>query len=370
MSELDVTVHRVDPALVVHLTGTLDGTLADDAALREAVAALSPSTSVLFDLREVGLLSAAGRRALLAVAEGLADRDVRCAVLVDPAGPTSAALRIAALPAGLEVFDTVEDAPPALRDALVVASGRPPPPDDQLAEQFAELTRLLLDVTTVGTALERIVHAGLSMVSGADMVSVTLHGTDGRFFTPAGTDTAAETLDEEQYRSGRGPCVDAALPDGAGFAASDDLSTEIRWPSFAARAGDLGFASVLSTDLNPRRPTALGGALNIYSKRVKGLDARARRTALLLAAHASLALAYTTAVEVADLRDEQLRRAIGSRDVIGQAKGILMARGGMTADEAFDVLRRTSQDLNVKLVDLARTLAGRADGLDGSGKRA
>ncbi len=77
----------------------------------------------------------------------------------------------------------------------------------------------------------------------------------------------------------------------------------------------------------------------------------------LLATHPSLALAATEAETRAELQATHLRKAIDSRDVIGQ--GLIMARQGVSADEAFDVLRRTSQDLNVRLADLARTLADR-----------
>ena len=79
----------------------------------------------------------------------------------------------------------------------------------------------------------------------------------------------------------------------------------------------------------------------------------------MFATHAAVALRGAQAVEAAELRATQLAEAVRSRDVIGQAKGILMERRGLTADEAFDTLRRTSQDLNVKLRDLAQTLAER-----------
>ncbi|MFD5824176.1 ANTAR domain-containing protein [Lentzea sp. NPDC060358] len=368
-TELDIAVHQVDPALVIRLSGTLDGTRAGHEALLDAVSALPPSGSVLFDLREVRLLTAAGGRALLSVVGGLADRGVRCEVVVDPATSAATALHLAGLPAGLEVAGSPDALSRGARDAVLLVSGEEPSgADASLAAQFAALTQVLLSVTTVGAALDRVVDAARSMVVGADMVSVTLRGADGRFFTPAETDAVAESLDQVQYRTGQGPCVDAALPDGPGFATSDDLRSERRWPGFSEQATGHGFASVLSTDLHPRRATALGGALNIYSKRVHGLNGRDRHTALMLAAHASLALAYTTTVEVADLHTRQMRRAIDSRDVIGQAKGILMARRGMTADEAFDVLRRTSQDLNVKLVDLARTLTEHPGEIGASGE--
>ena len=96
----------------------------------------------------------------------------------------------------------------------------------------------------------------------------------------------------------------------------------------------------------------LSGAAN-------GLDEADRDVLLLLATHASLALATTNAVTRAELQAANLRKAIDSRDVIGQAKGIIMARRGVSAEEAFDVLRRTSQDLNVKLSELASTLTTR-----------
>jgi AmiR/NasT family two-component response regulator len=99
----------------------------------------------------------------------------------------------------------------------------------------------------------------------------------------------------------------------------------------------------------------LSGALNIYSRRPNGLDEASRDPALLLATHASLALAGTRAVSRAELEAAQLREAVASRDVIGQAKGILMSRRRVDADEAFDILRRTSQDLNVKLTEVATT---------------
>ena len=60
-----------------------------------------------------------------------------------------------------------------------------------------------------------------------------------------------------------------------------------------------------------------------------------------------------------ELEVAQLRQALQSRDVIGQAKGILMERRGISADEAFDVLRRASQSLNIKLTTVAQTLVDR-----------
>jgi GAF domain-containing protein len=235
-----------------------------------------------------------------------------------------------------------------------------------LAGQFAELTRTLLDVTpTVGGVLRLVAGAASAIIPDADLVSVTLLEPDGRYHTPVETDPVAARLDEVQYDHGEGPCVESACPDGPAIAWSQDLAHDPRWPSFGPAAAGHGYQSVLATALLPdARPPRRSGALNLYSSRPGAFDGPAIDLTLLLATHASLALAHTEAVAAAELERANLRRAVDSRDVIGQAKGILMQRRGITADEAFDVLRRASQDLNVKLADLARTLASRHTEVD------
>jgi hypothetical protein len=222
---------------------------------------------------------------------------------------------------------------------------------DGMLDQFEALTRTLLNATTVAAALQQIISAAALVVPGADLVSVTVRAPGGGFRTPVRTDVVAIELDQAQYQSGQGPC----------------LHTETRWPRFAAAASGHGYGAILATELlPPDGPGRLSGALNIYGRQPHGLPPSARHTALLLATHGSLALAHAHTAELADLNLAQLRRAIDSRDVIGQAKGILMNRQGISADEAFDLLRRTSQDLNVRLVDLARTLTTRHGELDRS----
>ncbi|RSM37623.1 ANTAR domain-containing protein [Amycolatopsis balhimycina DSM 5908] len=234
-----------------------------------------------------------------------------------------------------------------------------------LAQQFATLTYSLLDATTTGDVLQQVADTTLQVVPGADLVSVTLRFPDGAFHTPVQTDPAAADLDQVQYELREGPCLDASEPSGPAFAASADLAVEGRWPRFGAAAAERGFHAVLSTALLPdARPPRLSGALNIYSRQPGGLGEADRAIALLLATHASLALAHATAVGQEQLTSEQLHRAIDSRDVIGQAKGILMSRRGLSPEEAFDLLRRTSQELNVKLVRLAETLVTRHTEID------
>jgi GAF domain-containing protein len=231
-----------------------------------------------------------------------------------------------------------------------------------LAEQFVLLTRMLLDGGSVIAALERVVLSARAIVPGADLVSVTLRSPDGAFHTPVATDRIATDLDQLQYRFGEGACVEAADPSGEALAASDDLLTDGRWRRFGPAAAELGFRSLLAAALLPDAVAPqLSGALNVYSRREGAFDPQSRNVMLLLAAHASLALAKSRAVAKHDLETEQLREALTTRDLIGQAKGILMSRRGISADEAFNVLRQTSQEMNVKLRALAETLTTNPD---------
>ncbi|ANZ35629.1 histidine kinase [Lentzea guizhouensis] len=234
-----------------------------------------------------------------------------------------------------------------------------------LAQQFATLTCSLLDAATAQEVLQQVVRAAVLVVPGAELVSITLRSADGHFHTPVQTDRVAIELDQLQYDLHEGPCLDVAEPAGPAVVLAADLTVARAWPRFGPAAAARGMGAVLATALLPHvKPPRLSGALNVYSRRRDGLDETAQAASLLLATHASLALAHTHAVTAADLKVEQLRRAIDSRDVIGQAKGILMARRGLTADKAFDQLRHASQQLNVKLVEIAEAVAsGRAGDL-------
>jgi hypothetical protein len=227
-----------------------------------------------------------------------------------------------------------------------------------LAEEFIRLAENLAGATTVQGVLVRVCEATLVTVPGADLVSVTLRADDA-FHTPARTDPLATRLDEIQYRLDEGPCVESTRTPGLGLSYSADLGAGVEYPGFGPEAARLGVHSVLAVGLFPGGPAPRFGALNVYSRAVRGLDELDRDLAVVLSAHASTALAATMATTAADLELAQLRQAISSRDVIGQAKGILMERRGITADDAFDILRKTSQALNVKLTQVAQTLVDR-----------
>jgi GAF domain-containing protein len=126
-----------------------------------------------------------------------------------------------------------------------------------------------------------------------------------------------------------------------------DLRHESRWPQFTAQALEAGVRSVLSLRLFDTGDRA--GALTLLSTRPHAFDTESRQVGSLLARHAALALAAAHEVE-------QLQRAVATRDVIGQAKGMLMERHGLDADRAFAVLVRYSRDSNTRLRDVAEAV--------------
>jgi len=126
------------------------------------------------------------------------------------------------------------------------------------------------------------------------------------------------------------------------------MTREDRWPDFTRRALDLGIRSMLSFQLYVAEDTL--GALNLYSDQAAAFTDESENIGLLFAAHAALAMAGAR-------NHDDLTRALSMRDLIGQAKGILMERHRLTADQAFALLVRASQRTNTKLTDIARNLA-------------
>ncbi len=211
-----------------------------------------------------------------------------------------------------------------------------------LAESFAVIARALLAEPSADAVLQRIVDTAVLTVPGCDHAGISLVERR-RIATAAASDEVPETVDSIQYETGSGPLVDAIREHEAILV--DDLRAEDRWPEFSQRATEAtGVRSVLSLRLFAEQDTM--GALNLYSKEPDAFGTEAQAIAAVFAAHASVAMSSSR-------REANLERALESRDVIGQAKGILIANGQLTADEAFEALRQASRNLNVKLRDVA-----------------
>lgn len=236
--------------------------------------------------------------------------------------------------------------------------------EGRLADHFVALADSLFAAAADGViaVVDGVVRAATVIVPGADVVSVVLREPDDRLATVSSNDKAAELADRLQDELGEGPSVSAADRHGVGAASIGDLADDRDQPAFASRASaELGIRAALSTGMFPGGDPPRFGALNFYSRTAHAFDGIARDHALILAAHAATAISSVQARTAGELREAQLAEALRSRDVIGQAKGILMERRGQNAEEAFAVLQRASQDLNIKLRDVAQTLVSHRD---------
>lgn len=210
------------------------------------------------------------------------------------------------------------------------------------ASMFAEIALLLEDVPAHEQTLEQVALLAHEMLA-CDFASITLRRGGGRLETVASTHPDVEKADALQYEFGEGPCYEAVQEDGNFL--SLDVAHDVRWPRWGPEAAKLGLNSLLGLPLQTRQDAF--GALNLYHRDPRAYDDDDIEMARIFAAHASVALAASS-------NDANLKRAIDTRHVIGQAQGILMERFGLDDVRAFAVLRRLSQDGNIKLRQIAQ----------------
>ncbi|MBW0104379.1 GAF and ANTAR domain-containing protein [Pseudonocardia sp. KRD291] len=204
------------------------------------------------------------------------------------------------------------------------------------------------------TTLGQIVVSAVDTVPGADAGGVSMT-EDGHVGSRVPTNEDIRKLDQMQSQLHEGPCITAlADPPEDGVVHAPDLAAAPdadRWPHFGPLAVEQGYRSMLSTQLGTTG--GIRAALNLYSHEPDAFDDASRTVAGLFGVQAAI-LIYGVS------HAAQLQQAIGTRDVIGQAKGILMERFDVDDDHAFQMLVRSSQETNLKLVDVARWLASPA----------
>lgn len=237
---------------------------------------------------------------------------------------------------------------PALGDVYrgaVTATLRPMPEisGHELAQRMAELARSFAGPLAVEDVLHGVTRAAVELLPGADHAGVLLIAKGGKFESLVGTSDLIYKLDELQEQYGAGPCLDAAL--NHLIIRVDDFEKDQRWPEYSRAVLETGVRSSLSFKLYTGDRTA--GALNVFSSRVNAFDGEQEAIGSVLAAHAAAAL-------LASRQGEQLQSALTTRDLIGQAKGVIMERYDVDAVRAFEMLRELSQSMNTRLADIAQ----------------
>ncbi|MGY1725226.1 GAF and ANTAR domain-containing protein [Blastococcus sp. SYSU DS0533] len=197
----------------------------------------------------------------------------------------------------------------------------------------------------VEATLQAITTSAVTVVPNAEECSISYVISRKKVEPRASTSELPRQIDALQGRIGQGPCLDAVWEQEV--VRVDDVGSDDRWPEFAREASGLGAGSMMCFQLFVAGDRL--GALNLYSRTPGAFDDECQEIGQMFASHAAVALAGAE-------QEENLRTGLTNRDVIGQAKGILMERHKLTADQAFGVLARVSQEMNRKLVDIAREL--------------
>jgi GAF domain-containing protein len=213
-------------------------------------------------------------------------------------------------------------------------------------ERLASIARDLLNEPDVEHTVQRVVDLAAEHLGGVIYASVSLVRQRRRVETPASSDDRALQADQLQYEVGEGPCLDAIWEQET--FQIDDMTTEERYPTYSRRVAEqTGIRSSLSFQLFTDEDSL--GALNLYSPQPRAFDEAARAEGFVFAAQAAVALRSAQ-------HEEQLRAGMATRNLIGQAQGILMERFKVTPNQAFAILARISQETNSRLRDVARYL--------------
>jgi len=201
---------------------------------------------------------------------------------------------------------------------------------------------LKVHVVDAQELVEVVSAEAVRIVAAACGAGVVVTDPQRHLITVAATSAIPKRLDEVQQHVGRGPCITAARKQIV--VRIHNVTTERRWPPFRDAAAQVGVASMLCLPLYVDEHVL--GTLSLYADRPEAFAAGAEPAARVLATLAALALAESR-------RTSQLHRALQNRDLIGQAKGILMHAHALTADAAFLRLAERSQHTNTKLVEIA-----------------
>lgn len=233
-------------------------------------------------------------------------------------------------------------------DVLIAAAAKGQMSPAVVGDMLVSAGRSIVDEDDLLALLQRVAEIASEVIEGADSTGITID-LAGRTFTAVHTDDRTLRVDSEQYDAGDGPCLHAARTRTTVVVDFDDARA--RWPRFAQAAADEGVHSFLAAPLFT--PELTLGSFNLYGRTRSAFDAIDADIMDLLTATVSRTIGDFARFSSARNVAESLQTALSTRAPIEQAKGMLMAIHGVSADEAFNMLRKKSQDSNVRLHTIA-----------------
>ena len=226
-------------------------------------------------------------------------------------------------------------------------------PADRVAEVFVEVADTLVDEFDLIEFLQMVTGHSSELV-GAASAGLLLADHQGRLQLMAASDERAKMLELFQIQAHEGPCQDC-FRDGVPVINADLRQADVHWPRFAPRAVEAGFQSVHAFPLRLRKRVI--GALNLFGTGTGRMEAADVRVIQALADIATIGLLQERAIRRGEVLTEQLQAALNGRIVIEQAKGVLAQMHHCTTDEAFVMLRAYARSNQLRLGDVARSLA-------------
>jgi hypothetical protein len=220
----------------------------------------------------------------------------------------------------------------------------------EIAEAMAEVAAALTTPINLDETLELITRSAAETIPGIVEASISITTRTGEIQTLAPTGPMVTRADHLQYELGEGPCLDAALEEPV--VAVNDLAGDPRWPDFGPKAAALGFGSQVAFQF--RAEPHVRGALNLYAREPNEIDRDAIELGSMFAGQIAVAMGWAR-------QDQTMTAALATRNLIGQAVGIVMERYKLDSDRAFAFLTRLSQTSNTKLHTVAAALVNQTN---------
>jgi anti-anti-sigma factor len=303
---------------------------------------------VVVDASAIEFMDAAGLRVLVTAHNQLLTTGHRLVVRA-PTDVLAKLLQISRVAELVWVEPALIGATPRSRERAVDGDGRP-------VSSFVRAHAIPAGLDVVDAALLLVAELARSTIGAADGVSVSLR-RHGHITTVAASDETIVEMDRHQYETGQGPCLSAA-GEGTPFHVPS-VEDEQRWPAFTPEALAQGIKSILSNPLLAESGPV--GALNMYSRTRGAFAAPDQLLAALFARHAS-EIASRAAVDVSTNQSAiRLQEALQTRALIAQAQGVLMGRNGVSAEEAYSLIRRFSREHAVSLRERARQIVAEVE---------
>jgi len=228
--------------------------------------------------------------------------------------------------------------------------------DQRVADAFVAVADTMIADFDIIDLLHTLVDVCVDLLD-VDAGGLVLADASGDLQLVASTSEQAQLVEVIQLSAGAGPCVDC-YHQGSAIMVADMAADGGAWPVFQAAAIQQGFHAVFATPMRLRGNVI--GALNLFSSRAGDPTEQDALIAQALADIATIGILQERSIRETHVLNEQLQRALESRVLIEQAKGVLAAVGALDMDQAFTALRNYARSQNMTLRDVALQVTSRA----------